>query len=56
MSDVRGTDCDTYRCLAVTEVRERQVGSKWEAQKCDMKRVTLKKLNRVEVEQYQVNL
>jgi hypothetical protein len=45
----RGADCDTYRCLVVTEVRDRQLLSKWEAENCGLKRFNLKKLNRVEV-------
>jgi hypothetical protein len=50
-----GADCDTDHNLVVAKVRERLALSKQAAQKTDMDRFNLKKLNEEEVkEQYQV--
>jgi hypothetical protein len=41
----RGADCDTDHYLAVAELRERLAASKRPAQKVDVERFILKKLN-----------
>ena len=51
----RGADCDTYHCLVVAKVRERLGVSKQAAQRFDVERFNLRKLNELVVrKQYQV--
>jgi len=44
-----GADCDADNSVMVANVRERLAGSKQVAQKFDMKRFNLRKLNELEV-------
>jgi hypothetical protein len=53
----RGSDCDTDHCLVVAKVRERLAVSKRSAQKIDMEKFNVKKLNEGKVkEQHQVTI
>jgi hypothetical protein len=53
--DFRGADYNTDHCQLVAEVRKRLLVSKQAAQKFDMERLNLKKVNEVEVrEHYQL--
>jgi hypothetical protein len=53
----RGANCDTHHYLVVIVVRQRLSVSKQPAQKFDMERFNLKKLNDDDVkEQYQVKI
>jgi hypothetical protein len=53
----RGVDCDTNHYLVAAKLRERQPVIKRVAQKFDIQRFDLRKLNDAEVkEQYQVNI
>jgi len=48
----RACDCDTDHCPVVVKVRERLAVSKQEAQKFDVERLNLRKLNELEVRKY----
>jgi hypothetical protein len=53
----RGADCDTDHYLVVTKVSERLAVRKQAAEKIDMEKLNLKKLNKGGVkEQYQVKI
>jgi len=58
--DVRsfsGADCDTDHCLVVAEFRERLAVSKQVAQRFDVERLNLRKLNELKVrKQYQIEI
>jgi len=45
----RGSDCDTDHCVVVAEVREWLAVSKQAAQKFDMEKMYLRKVNELEV-------
>jgi hypothetical protein len=49
--DVRGAECDTDHYLLVAKVRERPAVGKEAANKMDMERFNLKKLNEGEVKE-----
>ena len=52
-----GADCDTDHYLVVAKVRERLAGNKQPAQKFDIERFNLRKINEVKVKkQYQIKI
>ena len=52
-----GADCDTDYCLVVAEIRERLAVSKEAAQRFDLERLNLRKLNELKVrKQYQIEI
>ena len=53
----RGVDCDTDHYLVVAKVRERLAVNKQAAQNFDVERLSLRKLNKLEVrKQYQIKI
>lgn len=57
VSPYRGAECDTFHYLVAAKIRKRLFVSKQVAQKFDMEKLSLKKLNKVkDREQYQLKI